>query len=159
MRLFVLNINAYEACVADTHLSVFLVCPREIGAEQRQRQHRRKMAFFVCPLKPFHGPIFIFLNSPHMVESAYTITLKLNSCTSIHGSTHSPPTPFSEPRTGYADVLGCASILLDIDLASFPQVYWQGFSTDRNTVLKPSTIQSATDNSALKCWDSPVFPV
>lgn len=65
--------------------------------------------------------------------------------------------PISEPRTGYTAVLGCAFAWLDITLAGFPQVCWQGFSANRITVLKPSTMQPATDNLVWIHWDSPSF--
>lgn len=65
------------------------------------------------------------------------------------------PPPISEPCTGYTAVLGCAFIWRDITLASFPQVYWQRFSANRITVLKPSTMQPATGDLAWTHWDSP----
>lgn len=86
--------------------------------------------------------------------TAYTITLKLKL---LHQySWLHILSPHYEPCTGYTDVLGCAFIQLDINLASFPQVYWQGFPTNRITVLKPSTMQPATGNLVLKSRDSPI---
>lgn len=41
-------------------------------------------------LKLSHAPIFIFQKSTYMVESTYTVTLKLKSYISIPGPTDSP---------------------------------------------------------------------
>lgn len=41
-------------------------------------------------LKLSHAPIFIFQKSTYMVESTYTVTLKLKSYISVPGPTDSP---------------------------------------------------------------------
>lgn len=86
LRLFVLTRMPIKPVLLTLNLSV-----PEIDVEQRQRQLAQKKGdLFVRPQEPSHCPVFTFLNPPHTVGSAYTITLKLNSCVSIRGSTYSP---------------------------------------------------------------------
>jgi hypothetical protein len=109
LRLFVLNVIAYKACVADTQpislIEILFSLPKDIDADQRQRQLRERWSFSMFPETfprsnlhfselPTHGGICL--------HNYFKIKL-LHQYSRLHLL---PP----EPHTGYADVLGCTSI-------------------------------------------------
>lgn len=117
---------------------------------------------FIFSEIPIHGGIYLhsYLKIKILYQRSWPHRLPLpflshgQVTASVLMAPQTPPS-ISEPRTGYTAVLGCAFTRFDITLASFPQVYWQGFSANRITVLKPSTMQPATGNLVWIHWDSP----